>query len=325
MVSVTIKSSGDTKLQLDVELSQTVLELKSKIAGELDDTPVDRQRLIYAGRILKDEDKLEVYKIADGNTIHMVKSGVKKAAAGAGAGAAIQDSPATTGPQPQAQPQAQQPAGMPGMADMASMFSGMGGMGGMPGMPGMPNMGNMPNMGGLPQMSPEMLEQMYSNPMVQQMMEQMYSNPELMRSMIDSNPMLQQQLTPQMREMLANPEFLRMATNPEFMRAAAQFQSSMQQPQGSNAGIYNPWAPTPSSASAQQNPFASMINSGMIPQPPAQSEPVSQEPPEQRFSTQLQQLNDMGFWNRDQNLRALIKTNGNVNSAIELLLASPEY
>ncbi|KAJ2497233.1 hypothetical protein GGH96_005257 [Coemansia sp. RSA 1972] len=323
MVSVTIKSSGDTKLQLDVELSQTVLDLKTKIAGELDDTPVDRQRLIYAGRILKDEDKLEVYKIADGNTIHMVKSGAKKAAPAAAG--AIQDSPAVSAPQ-QAPPQPQQPAGgMPGMADMASMFSGIGGMGGMPNMGGMGGMPNMGGMGGMPQMSPEMLEQMYSNPMVQQMMEQVYSNPELMRSMIDSNPMLQQQLTPQMRAMLDNPEFLRMATNPEMMRAAAQFQSSMQQNSSQGGqGIYNPWASTPSSG-APQNPFASMINSGMIPQPPAQTEQASQEPPEQRFSTQLQQLNDMGFWNKDQNIRALIKTSGNVNGAIELLLASPEY
>ncbi|KAJ2140223.1 hypothetical protein IW136_002680 [Coemansia sp. RSA 678] len=315
MVSVTIKSSGDTKLQLNVELSQTVLDLKTKIANELDDTPVDRQRLIYAGRILKDEDKLEVYKIAEGNTIHMVKSGAKKAAPAAAG--AIQDSPAVSTQQAPPHPAA---GGMPGMPDIASMFSGMGGM---------PNMGNMPSMGGMPQMSPEMLEQMYQNPMVQQMMEQVYSNPELMRSMIDSNPMLQQQLTPQMRAMLDNPEFLRMATNPEMMRAAAQFQSSMQQGSnqggnaGGNQGIYNPWASNQNSA--QQNPFASMVSSGMIPQPPAQTEQASQEPPEQRFSTQLQQLNDMGFWNKDQNIRALIQTGGNVNGAIELLLASPGY
>ncbi|KAI9475329.1 ubiquitin-related domain-containing protein, partial [Coemansia mojavensis] len=71
-INIVIKSSGDSKITVEIDAEQPVSALKSKIAEQLEDTPVDRQRLIYAGRILKDGDKLSVYKIADGNTVHLV-------------------------------------------------------------------------------------------------------------------------------------------------------------------------------------------------------------------------------------------------------------
>lgn len=45
-------------------------------------------------------------------------------------------------------------------------------------------------------------------------------------------------------------------------------------------------------------------------------------PPEERFATQLQQLQEMGFYDRAENIRALLATNGNVNAAVEQLLGS---
>lgn len=44
-------------------------------------------------------------------------------------------------------------------------------------------------------------------------------------------------------------------------------------------------------------------------------------PPEQRYQTQLEQLASMGFVNREANLQALIATLGDVNAAVERLLA----
>merc|ERR1712150_40922 len=43
--------------------------------------------------------------------------------------------------------------------------------------------------------------------------------------------------------------------------------------------------------------------------------------PEQRFQTQLTALNDMGFTDREANIRALTACNGNVNRAVERLLS----
>lgn len=45
-----------------------------------------------------------------------------------------------------------------------------------------------------------------------------------------------------------------------------------------------------------------------------------QQPPEQRFSQQLEQLAGMGFVNREANVQALIATFGDVNAAIDRLL-----
>merc|ERR1740121_2858974 len=48
--------------------------------------------------------------------------------------------------------------------------------------------------------------------------------------------------------------------------------------------------------------------------------PVPPPNDEQRYQFPLQSLEDMGFDNRDQNLRILRATNGNVNRAVERLL-----
>jgi ubiquilin len=43
--------------------------------------------------------------------------------------------------------------------------------------------------------------------------------------------------------------------------------------------------------------------------------------PEEAYSSQLQQLRDMGFFDQAENVRALQATGGNVNAAVERLLA----
>lgn len=45
--------------------------------------------------------------------------------------------------------------------------------------------------------------------------------------------------------------------------------------------------------------------------------------PEQAYATQLTQLNEMGFWDREANVRALQATGGNVQAAVERLLSAP--
>ena len=43
--------------------------------------------------------------------------------------------------------------------------------------------------------------------------------------------------------------------------------------------------------------------------------------PEEVYASQLTQLSDMGFSNRDQNIRALQATFGDVNAAVERILS----
>jgi len=44
-------------------------------------TPVDQMRLIFSGRVLQNDHELEVYKILDNNTVHMVRSAARAAPA----------------------------------------------------------------------------------------------------------------------------------------------------------------------------------------------------------------------------------------------------
>jgi ubiquilin len=58
--------------------------------------------------------------------------------------------------------------------------------------------------------------------------------------------------------------------------------------------------------------------SGNHPPPPADV-----RPPEERYADQLQQLNDMGFYEFERNVTALRRSGGSVQGAVEYLLSSP--
>lgn len=46
-------------------------------------------------------------------------------------------------------------------------------------------------------------------------------------------------------------------------------------------------------------------------------------PPEELYATQLTQLQEMGFFDTQENIRALRATSGNVHAAVERLLGNP--
>ena len=80
-LSFKIKTSGEGAHNITISETAQVLELKNLLSGEeYENVPASRQRLIYSGRVMKDEEQLKVYKIKDGNTVHMVKSAASNAA-----------------------------------------------------------------------------------------------------------------------------------------------------------------------------------------------------------------------------------------------------
>ncbi|KAK7208537.1 ubiquitin-like polyubiquitin-binding protein [Myxozyma melibiosi] len=52
----------------------------------------------------------------------------------------------------------------------------------------------------------------------------------------------------------------------------------------------------------------------------ANSQPEDTRPPEERYESQLRQLNELGFFDFDRNVRALRRSGGNVQGAVEALL-----
>lgn len=267
-MQVVIKSSTDKKFLLDCAPGDSVLELKAKAALELACEP-GNIRLIYSGRILKDDDRLEAYKIADGHTIHFALTGVAKPAAAATAAPA----PATA------------PAAGAGAAPSSTAPP--------VGMPQFPGMSASPEMMGS-------LNQMMSNPEVMnQVLGMLASNPEIMHSVMASNPQYQA-LPPQLQQLMTNPEFMRMSV------MMNQAMAGMNEPQQDLGGG--------SANAASPNLFAAFNAAGLA------GAPASNEPPEVRFKQQLEQLKDMGFYDPEENIRALQATGGNVNAAIERLL-----
>jgi len=94
-------------------------------------------------------------------------------------------------------------------------------------------------------------------------------------------------------------------------------------------------SPSPAPASPAQPPASQTASSNAAPAPRTAPPDVSQspfgmggfggnpdQPPEERFASQLEQLASMGFVDRQANVQALIATMGDVNAAVERLLAS---
>lgn len=61
-INVRPPGGGDKKIPIKVDTSKTVIELKQDIA-KATEIPAENQRLIYSGRVLKDEEQVSTYKI----------------------------------------------------------------------------------------------------------------------------------------------------------------------------------------------------------------------------------------------------------------------
>ncbi len=290
-MNVSIQASHDKKVVVAVEPSDTAVEVKAKV-GLLQGIPPAEIRLIFSGRILKDSDTVESLRIAEGNTIHMVRS-PKAAAASGAAGSGAVPAPGA----PQALGNSTGGAAVPSFTPVGGSQSQVAapfGMGGGATTPTDQQMAALAN-------NPEMLNQM---------MNLLEARPEMMESIIALSPELQN-APPHIKEMLRNPQMFRLM-----------MQMSLAQTQmgASPAAMAGPMAGAPAAGANEeymQTLAALMAGSpaGSVAPPPQ-----STEPPEVRFQDQLKQLTEMGFYDADTNIRALLATGGNVNLAIERLL-----
>ena len=339
-ITINIKAVGVPNFTVEVSAAATVEEVKREIQQK-NGTEASKIKLVskgkkHTGRILKDIDVLTTLQIKDQDTLHMVRSNQVVAKDKAAPAAAPGPAAGEAGGNQEANQPAGQPAfnpfaafggmpgmggmGAPGMGGMGGMGApGMGGMGGMPGMPGMGGMGGMPGMPGMPGMggmggmpgmagmmnNPQMMMRMMQDPGVQAMMRSMLSNPQVMQGLMN-HPMFQQMAgaNPEVREAMADPARLQEAMNEAF---------GMGGPFGQQGGAALP------GAMPGMFPFPGALN----PSPaanPAQQAPAAD--PRVTYASQLQQLKDMGFGNEEACLTALQATGGNVEAAVERLLAS---
>ncbi|KAF8531543.1 hypothetical protein JB92DRAFT_3105087 [Gautieria morchelliformis] len=360
-ISINIKGKcpSELKIQITISTDKTVLDLKHAIA-EKSDVEADRQRLIYSGKVLKDDDSLSLYKIQSSHTIHMVKGAARNTSAAS-----------TSAPQPLPAMQAGQNPSDP--LTLLNSHMGHGLMAGFNPFEGL----------GVNQNDPNMFQGMMDSPQFLQQMSSLMSNPAIVDQIIASNPNLQN-MGPQIRQVFQSEQFRQMMANPDSLRTMLQMSSMLREsggmpgvapgaglfgsppsnanppanpPPGPNSSAnppFNPslWPPFPQPNQAAGTGTGTGTGTGAGSQPPgigtgvvdpaliqqilgglgsgaggglpglgATQQPADSRSPEERFQVQLQQLQDMGFVNASQNVRALLATGGNVHSAIEYILS----
>ena len=295
VLKLQFKVSSGPSFEQDIPASATVAELK-KLVAAASSIPDTQQRVIYKGRILKDSDTLQQHGVESGHTIHLVKG-----PGAAPAPAPVQAAAAPAAPTPAQVPAPSHPATTGALAPPTSLPFASD-----------PNFQNaFGAMAATPQnfsgMDPSTMSSLLQTPMFQQMMQSMSENPELLASMMRTSPMMQQavQQNPQMAAILNNPELLRMMLNPQTMQAMLQLQQAMGQ-QPNYGGMMQAMAANPSLAQS-------------LAAPPLPAQAVAEL--SQRFAEQLQQMEMMGFVDKEANLEALAACDGNVEMAINFLLS----
>jgi len=201
--------------------------------------------------------------------------------------------------------------------------------------------------------NPTLMSQMMSAPYMQSMFSTLSSNPDQASAMLANNPLfagnpaLQQQMAtmmPQMLQQMQNPSVQQLMGNPEALQAIMQIQQGMERlrtaapevfqslglpslppnlvptgaPVGGVDGSPAPAQPAPAGPAGNEQAFNQFMGQ-MMGQMRAGN---PDQPPEERFASQLDQLASMGFVDRQANIQALISTMGDVNAAVERLLST---
>ncbi|KAF5798513.1 putative Ubiquitin-like domain, Heat shock chaperonin-binding, UBA-like superfamily, ubiquilin [Helianthus annuus] len=214
-VTVNIRCSNGTKFTVQASLESSVESFKSVVEQKCD-IPSAQQRLIYKGRILKDDQTLKSYGMEADHTVHLVRGFVPATSTPADA------PPTRANTTPAAAEAGSVDAGTTGGNGLGgSLFpglglSGLGGNGGLfgAGLPGLEQMQQQ-----LTQ-NPNMMREIMDLPLVQNLL----NNPETMRNMMMSNPQMREIIdrNPELGHVLNDPAILRQtmeaARNPELMR-----------------------------------------------------------------------------------------------------------
>ncbi|XP_005868398.1 PREDICTED: ubiquilin-1 [Myotis brandtii] len=257
--------SSDSFIQVALQLAH--FRFKEEISKRFK-SHTDQLVLIFAGKILKDQDTLSQHGIHDGLTVHLVIKTQNRSQDHSAQQTNTSGSNVTTSSAPNSN------------STSGSAPSNPFGLGALGGLAGLSSLGlNSTNFSELQSQmqrqlmsNPEMMVQIMENPFVQSML----SNPDLMRQLIMTNPQMQQliQRNPEISHMLNNPDIMRqtleLARNPAMMQEMMRNQDRALSNLESIPGGYNALRHTytdiqePMLSAAQEqfggNPFASLVS-----------------------------------------------------------------
>lgn len=267
IMKVTVKTPKE-KEEFAVPENSSVQQFKEEISKRFK-SQIDQLVLIFAGKILKDQDTLSQHGIHDGLTVHLVIKTQNRPQDNSAQQTNTTGNNVTSSAAPESNPTS---------GSAANSSFGLGGLGGLAGLSSLGlNTTNFSELQSQMQRqllsNPEMMVQIMENPFVQSML----SNPDLMRQLIMANPQMQQliQRNPEISHMLNNPDIMRqtleLARNPammqEMMRNQDRALSNLESiPGGYNAlrRMYTDIQEPMLNAAQEQfggNPFASLVSS----------------------------------------------------------------
>nr|XP_056703919.1 ubiquilin-1 [Euleptes europaea]XP_056703920.1 ubiquilin-1 [Euleptes europaea] len=265
IIKVTVKTPKE-KEEFAVPETSSIRQFKEEISKRFK-AHTDQLVLIFAGKILKDQDTLTQHGIHDGLTVHLVIKTQNRSHDNSAQQTNTAGSTTTT-------------TSSTSSTSTSSTTSSPFGLGGIGGLASLSSLGlNTSNFSELQSQmqrqlmsNPEMMVQIMENPFVQSML----SNPDLMRQLIMANPQMQQliQRNPEISHMLNNPDIMRqtleLARNPammqEMMRNQDRALSNLESiPGGYNAlrRMYTDIQEPMLNAAQEQfggNPFASLVS-----------------------------------------------------------------
>ncbi|CAB4068568.1 UBQLN [Lepeophtheirus salmonis] len=157
LITITVKTPKE-KQSIEIEENANIKDFKAKISEKFT-APVEQLCLIFAGKIMKDNDSLDTHNIKNGMTVHLVIR----------TGNTSSNTP-NTSPEPSSTPRSNQ--------DTSQTPFGLGGMGGIPGLSAL-GMGSS-NFMEMQQRGQNALQEMYRNiqePMLNAAQEQFGGNP----------------------------------------------------------------------------------------------------------------------------------------------------
>ncbi|KAL6993370.1 hypothetical protein U1Q18_011487 [Sarracenia purpurea var. burkii] len=216
-VIVHIRSSNGSKFSVQASLDSTVGSFKSVVAQSCD-IPAAEQRLIYKGRILKDDHTLESYGLEAEHTVHLVRGFAPVTSASTvGVSNGIPNSTPTGG----RSVDSEEGSAFGGFGLETSQFPGLGfdGLGSNGGLFG----------AGLPEFeqvqqqltqNPNLMREIMNLPLFQNLM----NNPDIMQNLLMNNPQMREIIdrNPELAHILNDPstlhQTLEAARNPELMR-----------------------------------------------------------------------------------------------------------
>uniref|UniRef100_A0A8U7NMK0 Ubiquilin 1 n=1 Tax=Corvus moneduloides TaxID=1196302 RepID=A0A8U7NMK0_CORMO len=248
IIKVTVKTPKE-KEEFAVSETSSIRQFKEEISKRFK-SHTDQLVLIFAGKILKDQDTLTQHGIHDGLTVHLVIKTQNRSQDHTAQQANTTGSTATTS------------TSSSSTSTPASTNSNPFGLGGLGGLAGLSSLGlNTSNFSELQSQmqrqlmsNPEMMVQIMENPFVQSML----SNPDLMRQLIMANPQMQQliQRNPEISHMLNNPDIMRQFGGNPFAslvsNASAGGDNQLSRTENRDP-LPNPWAPQSSSQTSTRN------------------------------------------------------------------------